>query len=491
MNRTEGGNNTENSNTNTWLNSALNAAATGMLGLIYTQPTPAPIFAELSDEKRADLIFSNPGIITHHTALFDKFHNHFLESELITPADLANLKKNYLNFIKQKLHNGANVAKYDDLAFHRQALEKVLIKHLRSKSPVRTQKATNLTEHSSKQTDIDTSLAYRWKTRDKKKVSPGALDKLGDAHGLIQATGWSTQNENSLLAVLDAWNYQRYKENIAEGRFILSSLIDPFYPLFTEYQDIAHREKNILFKILRTAIPMLITAGFIISIAALIPVALPELAFVFLAVPLLYLGLVAASLYVKTTEFFYQGYRYLMYQGDLEQFPEFQINNNLMEAFAGCTQDACDKAQKVRTYYIEALQNCDAIETQYKHQTRPSEAEDKARQANLDKSHELLLEWFDLHDNKHIYRDKATLIALKRLKTDERTLSKQFETTQEKDEAELKKLAHTITDHLREARDQQAPSLRFFPSCLNQRDKIIGLQRFEAEINPNPQNMNA
>lgn len=457
---------------------------------------PEPTFRNLTleEKKHIDQVLrNNPVFAKHLSDTFDNVHDDLLDPDLLSPTVRRQLKKNYINAITQEYIDIPRVQEHDPLDRYLIVLEQALLENLRSKSPVRTQKTTTTTERSSAQTDMDTSLAYLWQVCDRRERSTGIttfFNEMADAHGLIQATGWSTQNENSLLAILDAHNYVRYKSKIAEGHFILRSLADPLYPLFTEYQDIAHREKNVVLKILRTAVPMLITAGFMISMMALMPVALPELAFVILAIPLLYLGLIASSLYVKTKELTYQSYRHLRYHGDLEKFPEFQLNSNLVDAFGQ------EKALDVRAYYLQAIKTCHAIEDNYRGINRLSTEEKAAREANVEKSHALLLEWFDLRDNKNICRDKAPLIAIKRLETDERALSKTFQTTQQQDERDIKQLALTITNHLREARqpeerERQTPSLRFFPSCLKLDTEIKKIQTLEEQISANLQNMNA
>jgi hypothetical protein len=473
-------------------------------------PNTSPSTSTIPDLTESDMETLNanypfyPDYLQKYSNAFDETHAYILDQTFFSSDDLNKLKKDYLTFITHQLNKTPGV-KHNNPDYYAEILEKLL-----TKSPVEPIKTKITIEQTSQTTEIDSSLAYLWKTCDKKKSSPGInifLDEMADAHGLIQATGWSTQNENSLLAVLDAHNYVRYRSNIAEGRFILRSLADPFYPLFTEYQDIAHREKNTLLKILRTAVPMLITAGFMLSMMALIPVALPELAFIIAAIPLLYLGLIAAALYVKTKELFYQSYRHLRYHGDLEQFPEFRLNSNLVDAFGE------EKALDVRTYYIQAIKACNAIENTYKGINRLSTEETAAREANVEKSHALLLEWFDLHDNNKFCRDKAPLIALRRINTDKNILNKKLNTAlEQQDRFEIKEFVSTMAKHLHktladpefhdaeetaseeftfydaeEAPSKPISSLRFFPSYVEQRSEIIQLQTLEEQISANLQ----
>jgi len=89
MNRAEGHNNTENSSTNTTLN--------WMLGLFFTPSTP--IFVAPSDEERAHINQIAPDFLERLSQTLDQIHNDFLDPEFITPPDLTDLKKDYINCI--------------------------------------------------------------------------------------------------------------------------------------------------------------------------------------------------------------------------------------------------------------------------------------------------------------------------------------------------------------------------------------------------------
>jgi len=488
---------------NSALNRTLDTVFTGLLTLVFPAHIPAaptqtraapatPLLPEPTEEEKAAVEQKYPGYLTKFAAALDKTHTHFLNDTWITSSDLDNFKKNQCDLAIHQINHTPGV-QHNSLVHYSEALEKTLIQHLRSKSPVKKTSSSSTKNTTSTVSGINTSLAYLWTQCDKKEGSSALtafFNTMADAHGLIQVTGWSTQNENSLFAIFDYHNYMRYKDNIAEARFIVASLIAPFYPLFTEYQDIARREKNTLLKIIRTVVPMLITAGFIIGVTALLPVALPELAFVILAIPLLYLSFALASLYVKTKELVYQGYRHVMYQGDLNNFPEFKLNDNLLDDFGGT-------AQTIREYYIKALQACDTAEHNYTKQKKLSVQEGTSREINLEKRNALLLEWFDLHDNTKLYKDQTPQIALERLKTDEHALSKQFNAIQKNDEREIKALVCSMSTYLQatfegaEPANDTSSSHRFFPRCLEHRDEIIRLQALETSIKAKSQNMTA
>jgi len=485
-----------------------------VLPSVQTNQEPStPALPTLTDEEISALVLTYPfyaDILQKYSEAFDKIHASFLEQTFLSSDDLDALKKDYLNLITHQLNKTPGV-EHNHTDYYTKLLQERL-----KKSPAHFIKTNKTMEQTRQITDVDTSLAYLWNTCDKTKGSNSVskfLDKIADAHGLIQVIGWSTQNENSLLAVLDAWNYYRYANSVAEARFIISSLIAPFYPLFTEYQNIAHREKNTLLKIVRTAIPMLITAGFVISMTALIPVALPELAFVILAIPLLYLSFALASLYVKTKDLIYQGYRFLRYQNDLNLFPEFQTNDMLIHAFK-------DQAENIRTYYIQAIKACDLIEEKYQQQTTFTSVEKKQRDDNLEQRNTLIFEWFDLRDNTKLGTDQTPYIALKRLNSDKKRLNQIFK---QQDLDEIQAFVKAMSQHLEHAlrepefrfydtqEDIQEDilkepdffdaeedlaltplsSLRFFPEYTVSRAKIIEVQNLEAQISANLQNMDA
>jgi hypothetical protein len=457
--------------------------------------TPTP--PTLSDEDIEALIQTYPfyiDILQKYSEAFDKTHASFLDQTFLSANDLAALKKDYLNLITHQFNKTPGV-EHNHADYYTKLLQERL-----KKSPVHFIRINKTIEQTKQITDVNTSLAYQWKTCDKTEGSNSVstfLDKIADAHGLIQVIGWATQNENSLLAVLDAWNYYRYANSIAEARFIISSLIAPFYPLFTEYQNIAHREKNTLLKIIRTAMPMLIIAGFVISMTALIPVALPELAFLILAIPLLYLSFALASLYVKTKDLIYQGYRFIRYHNDINLFPEFQTNDMLKHAFK-------DQAENIRAYYIQAFKTCELIEEKYQQKTTLTSKEKKQRDENLEQCNTLILEWFDLRDNTKLGTDQTPYIALKRLDSDKKELNLAFNNIQgTQDELELQAFIHAMSQHLHQALAEpifydtqednlgEEPaltplsSLRFFPEYVVSRSKIIEAQNLEAQISAN------
>jgi len=446
------------------------------LGFVFTaQASTTP-----SEDALHSALQYQPRFFCELYNITDKIHADFLNSEFITLDEFKTAQLNHFIYqVNKTPKTSIEKIHYED------AFKTVLLKHLQEKSRINVSSymQQSVEKKSTSATNINTPLAYLWKDYERKgdeSMFNRFFNEMSDAHGLIQVMGWSTQNENSLLAIFDYYNYIRYRKNVAEARSILFSLINPFYPLFTEYQNIAHREKNIVLKILRTATPMLITAGFVIGITALIPVALPELAFLLLAIPLVYLGLALASLYVKTKDFLYQSYRYLMYQGDLNQFPEFQLNHRLTSLFG-------DIAEEIRHDYIQAIQTCDTLENTYRQKEIFSAEDEKARKANMTNRNMLILEWFDLRNNTKLNIDQIFNIALERP-------IQQFKSAQTHDNSQIKILAHTMAimaASLQTAPHEGdepappiAPNLRFFPTCLEHREKIMRLQEQEKQFTP-------
>lgn len=257
------------------------------------------------------------------------------------------------------------------------------------------------------------SLSFLWKNPATDKANK-FLKKLADAHGFIQATGFSTQNENSFLAILDIYNYARYQEQISDARTILFSLLTPFYPLLNEYKDIAFYEKNNFWKLFRTVMPLIVTVTFIILIATvLVPLVLPDIAFFAAFIPSLLIGLGFATEYVDCKNTIYNSLRQLYYGGPFE-IPEFQVNTRLLTAFGTETN-----AQSVRAFYIEELMLCDELEANLslKHQQGILNQEGiDQRKANREKRYQLCLEWYDIHSNKDLSYNQASVIILNRLR---------------------------------------------------------------------------
>lgn len=273
------------------------------------------------------------------------------------------------------------------------------------------------------------------------------LDKIADAHGFIQATGFSTQNENSNLVWLDIYNYSRSTAHIAEAKLTLYKLLEPFSPLFTEYHNITHHEHNVALQIMRTLMPMLIIAATVVLVAALLtPFAIPELPFFIILIPTLYIGLFLATSYVSTKDHIYHTIRKAWYGGQFE-IPEFQVNERMLNGFINQ-----DKARLVRNFYVNELHACYEKEAFYQQKTPGtlSTAELNDRKENTERRAKLQLEWFDIHSNAKLGYNEISKIALNRLRLDIKKactlLQKELSTQLNK---EVRELITNITDELK------------------------------------------
>lgn len=283
------------------------------------------------------------------------------------------------------------------------------------------------------QSIIEQSMSYIWgHCKDKTSEATGFIDKIADAHGFIQLTGWATQNERSLFAIFDLYNYFKYYESIAAYRDILVGLLTPLLPLYYEYRDVTRNEQNLFFKITRILTPMIITAGILVGVGILLaPFAIPEFAFIVLAIPVLYLGLTVAAQYIRLKDEAYYGLRRLYY-GGIYEAPEFQENDRLNAAFSR-------HAKTVQAYYVGALKACDEREASLDNGEPLSERALKDRDTNRVRRQALLLEWFDIHSNQKIGYDKARIIFKNRLGSDTKRLCDSLDEALTEAEATVKK----------------------------------------------------
>lgn len=299
------------------------------------------------------------------------------------------------------------------------------------------------------------------------------LEKLANTHAFIQATGFSTQNENSYLAILDIYNYARFTDTIEEQREILSSLFAPFSPIYLEYKDIAKHEKNIYAQITRILMPMLIVAAFTILVGSLLSsLAIAESAFIVALIPTLYIGACLAAEYVKAKTMLNQEFKRYWYGGTFE-IPEFQINERMERAFGDSLI-----AQRIRELYINEIQDCDDLELKLKPLAEAgllSGAELKKRQENIKLRHTLILEWYDIHSNVELGYESVPQIVVERLQTIEK---REYEGLQKALEGNgLEKIHQLVQDFSQELKSVLSPqseqqqastqnSARFFKPSL-------------------------
>jgi hypothetical protein len=297
----------------------------------------------------------------------------------------------------------------------------------------------------------------------------GFLNRMANAHAVIQLTGGSTQNENSAFAWIDFYNYIRHADRIEDARLTLTEIcIYPFIPIYFEYQKIAQNETSYILKITKVVIPLLIIAGLVVGVAALIaPLAIHEAAFIVLLVPILYLGLALASAYVMIKDSIYQAFHTACYLGKYK-IPEYQVSKSMELAFG-------DGANTIRDYYVQELKACERIQQGYASETALSTSDQVKQLANSRRHKTLLIEWYDIHGNTKLAYDKTPAIALGRFNDDQ----KHRLYTEDCDFIKTT-LAPTITHAIHV---KIAPAIRpsgnhfvFFPKSLTQKNTIASLE---------------
>ncbi len=260
--------------------------------------------------------------------------------------------------------------------------------------------------------EIYHSLSYVLNNKKVKEMSL-FINELAGAHAFFQAIGFSTQNEHSCLILLDLYHCAHHHKKLSEVRTIISYVLQPLLPLYYEYKNIALYEKNFYRRNTRIIIPLCVAGvSFILISMAMATLVLPEFAGAVLSIIILFLSVACANGYVSVKNRLYNNIREFYYGGTFE-IPEFQVNARMLHAFAGD-----DNASKIRTFYIEALQQCDDIEIQFNKKNHlgilsQADIDDRKENASLRKT--LLLEWYDIHSNLDLAYNKAPLIVLHRL----------------------------------------------------------------------------
>lgn len=306
------------------------------------------------------------------------------------------------------------------------------------------------------------------------KEGKDLLDKLADAHGFIQATGFATQNETSSLVWLDIYNYTRAIDQIGELRFTINRFLEPFTPLFAEYYDITHQEHNVALQIIRTIIPMLIISATVIIVSAfLTQFVIPELAFIFILIPTIYIGLILATSYVVTKDSIYHTVRQYYYGGPFE-IPEYQINKRMADGFG---QEA--RAQMVRDFYVTEISACFEKELGFRQKMAGTkDYTEEERRENTARLGKLQLEWYDIHSNTKLGCDQIPQIIINRLRVDikqacesiKREIPSQLET-------EIRPLVTEIVHEIQASIEGRGHQHRFFtqPKCFEHKTRAESL----------------
>jgi hypothetical protein len=256
--------------------------------------------------------------------------------------------------------------------------------------------------------------------------------RVGEAHSFLQYMGAASQNDNPLFWGLDAYNVLRNRDQILETKNTLFSLlIKPFKPLIQEYQDIAKYETSFLKQIIRTVMPLLIVAGLLVLVGMLLtPFGLPELAFIAIAIPTLFIGLALATKYVTWKNSLAQSFHRWRHGGPYE-IPELKVSDRMVSVFGdkarldaaqsdqekkALLQEFRQTAEAIRVIYIEEMQKLNDNENYFaEHEAALTAEEIKARRDNLAEIYALGFEWYDIHSNTKLGIDVVKAVAIKRL----------------------------------------------------------------------------
>lgn len=279
---------------------------------------------------------------------------------------------------------------------------------------------------------IESSFSHLWKNKQTEKLGK-LLREMADAHAIIQATSCSTQNENSFLACFDAVNYVRSYKQIAEFKYILFSLLQPFKHILYEYRDIALYTSSSHYKFLRMMMPILVPTAFLIFVSSV----LTETAFWIALIPALIVGLALASQYIWLKNYVYT---YFHEWDGPYNVKEFEVNERMRNVFK--SQEA---AEEVRHFYVTELERCDTLnnELETKRKTKGLEEGEHDRiKENLTRRDTLCLEWFDIHSNENMPTNIISKFVLAQV---EATLSIESKKLKEVLQAEEKDIQEAAT----------------------------------------------
>lgn len=243
------------------------------------------------------------------------------------------------------------------------------------------------------------------------------LDRIADAHTFYQFLGLSTENGGWELDYLDLYNYARNQETIAEFKTIMSVLMKPLQPFFHEYTQIAKYENNSAQMIIRALAPLLVMGIFIVFAFSLVaPFAIHAILEIFMLIPVLYLGLAAASVYITCKNQAYNSI-YAYCWGGIYNTPAFQVSERMLSSFGEepSSHPLCDQ---ITTFYTDSLKQCDEVERLFasKGAGTLTTLEWEARKANINQKSTLLLEWYDIQAHPTLGSEVSKQIVSNRLR---------------------------------------------------------------------------
>lgn len=298
---------------------------------------------------------------------------------------------------------------------------------------------------------ISNGLSFYWKQFcENKKTQEFAewVNSYTGAYAFIQATGFSAQNENSLLGIMDLYHYGRFHKQITEAKNILWGIVRLLAPLYHEYKDIGLHEKNTLRKVVRILVPIVIVVAVVVLVsvfmAPLIQAAAAAVAVCILSV---IIGIALATLYTAVKNSLYQ-YAREKYHGGPFEIPEFQVNPRMNTIFQ-------EKAAEIRDFYIKELSSCDSKEQFYQGKLKNlsclSESEKSMQKENMERRNKLALEWYDIHSNIKVTQEEAKTIVSTRLKEEcQNTFSKLKNDFNEEAQKDLKEQTQLIAKDIKE-----------------------------------------
>lgn len=307
------------------------------------------------------------------------------------------------------------------------------------------------------------------------KNLPHEVAEIADVHAIIQASGFSTQNEYSHLAILDFVNYIKYTEEIKNLKTISSAFIRPLLPLYWELLYVSKQPKNI-FNIIRLIMPLVLLTAYLIAIETLfntVPALIallsilhaPEVAMILTMAISIYVGLVLMSYAYEHLKIAYHYLSNIYYGGQYET-PVYQVNSR-MEAIFGSVL-----AQDIRTFYIENMQKLDADIQRLEHEEKNNGLDQRQLemlQNSQNTRKKMELEWMGIHHLQKLATNTAKAHVKARLQEKIKDKYENFKTMKTSD---LNKLSDTI--HVNLMATNGSNSL-FQPQCLGIKREIESL----------------
>ncbi len=304
---------------------------------------------------------------------------------------------------------------------------------------------------------------------------PNEVAEIADVHAIIQASGFSTQNEYSHLAILDFVNYIKYTEEIKNIKYISYAFLRPLLPLYWELVYISKQPKTIM-NIIRLIMPLVLLTGYLIAIDTLfktIPALIallsivhaPEIAIILTMVIGIYVGLVAMSYGYENIKVAHQ-YLTNMYYGGQYKTPVYQINKRMQDIFGE------ELAKDIHIFYIENMQKLDMDIQELEHKEIHSGLDQKGLdilQNNQNTRKKMELEWMGIHHLTKLATDKVKTHVKARLQEKIKEKAEIFKTTKSADLDEL-----SVTIHESVKGNTTSISL-FQPKCLKIKSEIENL----------------